>query len=411
MIDTIVFSGPSLSPEEAKKYYPSACFHKPIKCGDIIKCLRLKPKRIAIIDGYFEQTGAVWHKEILFAINQGIEVFGSSSMGALRASELKDYGMVGFGKIYQEFADGNPDDDDVALVHEADFNQRIVPMCNITATLNAAVSNNILSATTSEEIKKRLKNLPYYERAFFEHINDTDVLAWCKANFVDQKKQDAIGLLQHLTKTPPKKMDGHKFKSTVFFSKIYREMILTPFDDIYPWLPNDERILISLKPSSYFLALTRYAKLLHIAHDLNLKVTKQQHSESWVNYLSIYDKATDFHSLTLYKLSAVILDQLASHMNGLEIYIHPAKLQKFANQFRIQTHLTSIETTHKWLKKTQLNDPTGFSHFINHISLVHYIVDEHNAHLLGSPMTHSDTNWLKLADSKLTAVLELQKEA
>ena len=43
---------------------------------------------IGIIDGYFERVPSVWHKEILWAMAEGIHVFGSASMGALRAAEL-----------------------------------------------------------------------------------------------------------------------------------------------------------------------------------------------------------------------------------------------------------------------------------------------------------------------------------
>ena len=43
---------------------------------------------IGIIDGYFEGVLSVWHKEILWAMAEGIHVFGSASMGALRAAEL-----------------------------------------------------------------------------------------------------------------------------------------------------------------------------------------------------------------------------------------------------------------------------------------------------------------------------------
>ena len=40
-------------------------------------------RRIAIIDGYFERMAAVWHKEILVALERGIAVWGAASMGAL----------------------------------------------------------------------------------------------------------------------------------------------------------------------------------------------------------------------------------------------------------------------------------------------------------------------------------------
>ena len=59
---------------------------------------------IGIVDGYFEGVLSVWHKEILWAMAEGIHVFGSASMGALRAAELHPFGMHGTGRIFEAFA-------------------------------------------------------------------------------------------------------------------------------------------------------------------------------------------------------------------------------------------------------------------------------------------------------------------
>ena len=91
----IIFLGPSLSFSEARYIFPNALYLPPIKCGDILHVLRLQPNYIVIIDGYFEKTAAVWHKEILYTLSKGIQVIGSSSMGALRAAELTYFGMLG----------------------------------------------------------------------------------------------------------------------------------------------------------------------------------------------------------------------------------------------------------------------------------------------------------------------------
>ena len=61
---------------------------------------------------------AVWHKEILLALERGIEVWGAASMGALRAAELAPFGMRGVGAIYRAFARGAlVADDEVAVAH------------------------------------------------------------------------------------------------------------------------------------------------------------------------------------------------------------------------------------------------------------------------------------------------------
>src|SRR5579872_1829302 len=113
-----VFLGPSLPLGEAKKILPNAYYLPPVQCGNIISIMRLQPNIIAIIDGYFENMPAVWHKEILFALEKGVIVIGASSIGALRASELEKFGMIPSGEIAHHYVDGQfNDDDEVALLH------------------------------------------------------------------------------------------------------------------------------------------------------------------------------------------------------------------------------------------------------------------------------------------------------
>ena len=81
-----VFTGPTLPPDEARNYL-DAVFLPPVSQGDVYRVALKRPDAIGIIDGYFERVPSVWHKEILWAMKQGIHVFGSASMGALRAVE------------------------------------------------------------------------------------------------------------------------------------------------------------------------------------------------------------------------------------------------------------------------------------------------------------------------------------
>ena len=64
----------------------SSC--RPSAQGDVYRVAQERPSAIGIVDGYFEGVLSVWHKEILWAMAEGIHVFGSASMGALRAAEL-----------------------------------------------------------------------------------------------------------------------------------------------------------------------------------------------------------------------------------------------------------------------------------------------------------------------------------
>ena len=122
---------------------PSACRRPPKATSTAPRCRG--PLAIGLIDGYFERVPAVWHKEILWALSQGIHVFGSASMGALRAAELAPFGMIGVGAIFEAYRDGIlEDDDEVAVAHgPADTGYRAGSdaMVNIRATLARAVQH------------------------------------------------------------------------------------------------------------------------------------------------------------------------------------------------------------------------------------------------------------------------------
>jgi hypothetical protein len=86
-VKVVVFLGPSLPLEDARKIL-DAIYLPPAKQADLISAaINHEPDAIALIDGTFHQSLSVWHKEILFALQRGIRVFGASSMGALRAAE------------------------------------------------------------------------------------------------------------------------------------------------------------------------------------------------------------------------------------------------------------------------------------------------------------------------------------
>jgi len=91
MHDTVVFLGPSMPVEEARRLL-DAEFVPPICRGDLA-LLPSNVRIIGIIDGEFFQKLAVSPKEIIEALGRGVRVFGSSSMGALRAAETHTFGM------------------------------------------------------------------------------------------------------------------------------------------------------------------------------------------------------------------------------------------------------------------------------------------------------------------------------
>jgi hypothetical protein len=118
-VTTCVFVGPTLPAAEVAARLPGARVLPPVAVGDVLALVRRRGvRRIAIIDGAFERMAAVWHKEILVALERGIAVWGAASMGALRAAELARFGMRGVGAVYRDYAAGRlVADDEVAVAH------------------------------------------------------------------------------------------------------------------------------------------------------------------------------------------------------------------------------------------------------------------------------------------------------
>ncbi|MGF1430816.1 TfuA-like protein [Kitasatospora sp. LaBMicrA B282] len=166
-----VFLGPSL-PVELARAELDATYHPPVSCGDVTELVldREPPACIVIIDGLFEQVPTVWHKEILFALSRGTRVFGASSMGALRAAELHEFGMDGVGGIFERFASGEyQDDDEVTIVHapaEEGYQPLSEAMANLRAGLASALAAGAITAATHDLLVAAAKGTFYPERSW-----------------------------------------------------------------------------------------------------------------------------------------------------------------------------------------------------------------------------------------------------
>ena len=151
---TYVFLGPSLERAHAQQILGDVRYLPPARMGDIYRlCEDGQPAAIGLIDGLFERTPAVWHKEILYAISRGTRVYGGSSMGALRAAELHSFGMRGVGRIFHGYASGElEDDDEVAIVHgpaESGFAGQSEALVNLRYGLQDACAAGVIDAATA----------------------------------------------------------------------------------------------------------------------------------------------------------------------------------------------------------------------------------------------------------------------
>lgn len=229
-----VFAGPTIAATEIRDALPGAEVRPPARAGDIHAACREGATAIGLIDGFFDGVPSVWHKEILWALDQGIAVYGASSMGALRAAELHVFGMVGIGAIFEAYRDGiYEDDDEVALRHgPADLNYVPLsePMVNIRATLHRATAEGIVEAGTATYVTAKAKSLHFPERSWGRVLEGApgDVAAfrvWLPTGAVDQKRRDAVEMLAAMgNRTRPATPVDFKFQHTAMWETLTRSL-------------------------------------------------------------------------------------------------------------------------------------------------------------------------------------------
>ncbi len=203
----IIFTGPSLSSTEAKTIL-DADYRPPVKRGDITLAIHDNPYIIGIIDGVFHQQPAVAPREILTAINKGIIVIGSSSMGALRAAELDEFGMKGIGYVYEQYSKGilESDDDVAVTINPNSFEQLSEPLVNINYNFNMAFKQGIINESELNKLCKTAKSIFYPKRSYDMILSKTNIPKEVKKQlklFIDTyainiKQRDALDMLNFI---------------------------------------------------------------------------------------------------------------------------------------------------------------------------------------------------------------------
>ncbi len=282
-----VFLGPSLPVDMARSIL-DAVYLPPVRHGDVWRVAAYgNPSAIAIIDGYFEHVPSVWHKEILWALSQGIPVFGASSMGALRAAELEQFGMVGVGRIFTAYRDGVfppytdapfEDDDEVAVVHgpaESGYASSEA-LVNIRCTVAKAADEGVISDRMRDDLVGIAKGVFYKDRSYayllklaadkFGSAAGLDPLgAWLSEGRIDLKREDALALLHHVGGSRPDAPNAHfHFERTT----MWEQLLTAATDD-----PTDVMVLTELRLEGrpYLQARQRAASSLFPAPDSEMR--------------------------------------------------------------------------------------------------------------------------------------------
>lgn len=201
----VVFTGPTISAGKAAAIL-DATYVQPASQGDIVLAAHaFRPDLMILIDGTFQGCPAVRHKEILWAMAQGITVLGAASMGAIRAAELHPFGMIGVGAIYRWYRRWALAPDDAVAIQCGPYETGYIKLTDSLIDVQASISNlsrkglinrrerlGILAKARETHFRKRqFKNI-LFESGFPEdRIND------CLKHGIEMKRSDAIKALRY----------------------------------------------------------------------------------------------------------------------------------------------------------------------------------------------------------------------
>lgn len=230
----VIFAGPSLHGLHASS---SNAFElrRPAAQGDIFQAVADGANVIGLIDGIYESVAAVWHKEILFALSKGVQVFGGASLGALRAAECSVFGMIGVGAIYEAFACNQLEDDaEVAVLHapeELGYFPLSEPLVNVRATLAAHSASGFLSDEEADWLLRSAQRLFFKERTWRSIMANSglaiqrsmEVLSHMSKNYINQKLIDAERLIENVSSAKDERLSPNRdwvFARTSLFNQL-----------------------------------------------------------------------------------------------------------------------------------------------------------------------------------------------
>ena len=196
----LVFLGPTLRLPEAQCIL-DAIYLQPVSQGDIILAVHaFRPKAMVLIDGLFEDRPAVRHKEILWALSQGIVMIGAASMGALRAAELHPFGMIGVGLIYRWYRRWPLTAEDAVAVQcgpaELGFTALTEALVDLQRSFKALFRRGLISEVEMDAGIAAARRLNFRERSIRRVVAAAqwppEKSALLRSHLVAQKKADAL---------------------------------------------------------------------------------------------------------------------------------------------------------------------------------------------------------------------------
>ena len=212
----IIFLGPSLSHEKARKIF-DADYRPPARKGDFLRLAAdfdVVEMAIGFVDGVFLQDYPPTPIEVYhLARKDGVLLVGAASLGALRAVELEKFGMVGIGKIFQLYKTGKVNADDevaVTFASEGDYQLQSEAMIDIRYNLYLAHKKGVINEKAKSVLVRLAKEIYFPHRKYTyileEARNRYPMLeseinsfgSYIRSNRKSLKEMDAIRLVKYL---------------------------------------------------------------------------------------------------------------------------------------------------------------------------------------------------------------------
>ena len=249
MSEIYAFLGPAL-PKISALGELDAVYLPPAVEGDICRLMQLRPRVIAIIDGGYGNAAQIGHKEIMWAMEHGVHVFGGAGIGALRAVELQAFGMRGAGWVYEAFRDGALEQDDEITVayerHDQGYRRLSEPMVNIRHALLAAAQEKVITEATCHVLTIRAKARFYAHRDWpgllsiaEQEAGPAEVMAlrdWLAQGRPDLVARDTVTLLrairEFMAADPPPLMVPWTIANTTHWNAVRRRAVSTAGADL-----------------------------------------------------------------------------------------------------------------------------------------------------------------------------------
>lgn len=350
----IAFLGPSLRHSEARALYPDVILLPPAAMGDVLGAVnRYRPHALALIDGTFLTNMSVYHKELLYAMEQGTWVIGGSSMGALRAAECDEYGMIGVGSIYERFSSGElEDDDEVALTH-AEASLEYLPVSDALVTIRSAIAgaqaSGIIDADEGAALIALQKGRWFPDRRLSDVSVDAEAIGIdadrCRAlrehmrtQVVDPKREDALAVLARMASLPsgpiPPADRIQTVKSGVFSALLARDVSVQTQDGLEVTFDEMRRYAV-LHDSRYedFLRRARQSQVLaSLAVDLGGPATAEEEQNARV----------------------VVARRLGIDVDSLEEWAQSQNLDAHGLAILIRVEALSLRVERSWLGRARI---------------------------------------------------------